>query len=559
MVLGGVAGGGAVWLGVAAGLSWWLGYTGGLVATALAVTVEEPWLVAGVAGGVFVALAVVIVWRWRVGRDERVKRGYRTIPGLASRRDVAAVGGQKAVLKAGATLRPSLPSPAIEDVAGVVGAHEGRPVWASVRETHLVVGPPGSGKGLHVVINGILDAPGAVITTSTRPDNLAVTYQARSRVGPVFVFDPEQVAPGVPGGAKWSPMRGCEDPTTATTRAVSIIASGFKATGENQVFADMPKPVLAALLHAAALDRISVAQLYEWSTSPARAGDALDILASHPSAAPGWAAALQAVIDMDSRERENRWGGMRTAMSALAIPQVIEAVSPMPGEEFDPEAFLEAGGTLYMIGTAQGAVTSAPLITALAEDIVQTAKRRAARSPNARMDPPLTLELDEAANYPLPSLPELMSEGGGSGIRTRAVFQSMGQIRHALGADQAEAVWDSATVKTILGGSANSDTLRDISALMGERDEITHTSNSDRRLSLLPSSTGESVRKVPVMSPDEVRELPFGMALLILRAAPPAVVDLTRWPDRPEGGQLAAERTQMEKRVRAAHQARELG
>src|SRR5699024_7760354 len=115
--------------------------------------------------------------------------------------------------------------------------------------------------------------------------------------------------------------------------------------------------------------------------------------------------------------------------------------------------------------------------------IVQTAKRRAARSPNARMDPPLTLELDEAANYPLPSLAELMSEGGGSGIRTRAVFQSMGQIRHALGADQAAAVWDSATVKTVLGGSANSDTLRDISALMGERDEITYTSNSDRRLS----------------------------------------------------------------------------
>ena len=38
-----------------------------------------------------------------------------------------------------------------------------------------MLGPPRSGKGLHLVINAILDAPGAVITTATRPDNIAVT------------------------------------------------------------------------------------------------------------------------------------------------------------------------------------------------------------------------------------------------------------------------------------------------------------------------------------------------------------------------------------------------
>ena len=33
--------------------------------------------------------------------------------------------------------------------------------------------------------------------------------------------------------------------------------------------------------------------------------------------------------------------------------------------------------------------------------------------------------LDEAANYPLPSLPSLMSEGGGTGITTMVVLQSL--------------------------------------------------------------------------------------------------------------------------------------
>ena len=46
----------------------------------------------------------------------------------------------------------------------------------------------------NLVINAILDAPGAVITTSTRPDNLTATMLARSRRGPVAVFDPQHLA-----------------------------------------------------------------------------------------------------------------------------------------------------------------------------------------------------------------------------------------------------------------------------------------------------------------------------------------------------------------------------
>jgi type IV secretion system protein VirD4 len=45
------------------------------------------------------------------------------------------------------------------------------------------------------------------------------------------------------------------------------------------------------------------------------------------------------------------------------------------------------------------------------------------RSPGARLDPPLLLALDEIGNLaPLPSLPVLMAEGGGTGITTLPVF-----------------------------------------------------------------------------------------------------------------------------------------
>ena len=57
--------------------------------------------------------------------------------------------------------------------------------FASVEDSMVILGPPRSGKGYNLVIPFILDAPGAVVTTSTRPDNLAVTMTERMKHGPV--------------------------------------------------------------------------------------------------------------------------------------------------------------------------------------------------------------------------------------------------------------------------------------------------------------------------------------------------------------------------------------
>src|SRR6202011_4951524 len=100
-----------------------------------------------------------------------------------------------------------------------------------------------------------------------------------------------------------------------------------------------------------------------------------------------------------------------------------------PGEVFDPAAFLRSRGTLYLLGTASGASATATLVAALVEDVVEVARRLAASSVGARPDPPLALVLYEASNYPLPSLGQLMSEGGGTGLPTIAVLQSLAQAR----------------------------------------------------------------------------------------------------------------------------------
>ncbi len=182
------------------------------------------------------------------------------------------------------------------------------------------------------------------------------------------------------------------------------------------------------------------------------------------------------MIDADPRTRDSIWQGVSLSLAALADPRVLDAASPAEGEEFDPEAFIRERGTLFLLATGAGAGKSAALVAALVEDLVETARRVAARSTGARLDPPLLLCLDEIGNLaPLPSLPTLMAEGGGTGITTLAVLQSLAQARDKWNEHQAGAIWDASIVKIILGGASNSRDLQDLSTLIGERDELTDT------------------------------------------------------------------------------------
>lgn len=484
--------------------------------------------------------------RWR-RHSHNVDADPRRLAGTASSHEVVTSASAKVLLRRAVTLRPSLDQPEPEEVGYLLGHSHGKQVWASVEDSILLIGPPRSGKGLHIVIPAILDAPGAVVTTSTRPDNLTATMRARERVGPVAVFDPQHLAEGVSSGLRWSPIRGCEDPLTAMIRATGLAAATELSAGGVEgggFWEGKTRIALQALLHAAALDCRSPAELFRWTLDPSAAAEAVAILTGSPLAATGWADSLEATLDADPRTRDSIWQGVSLALSALADPRVLDAVSPAEGEQFDPESFIRDRGTLFLLATGVGAGNSAALVAALVEDLVETARRMAARSPGARLDPPLLFALDEIGNLaPLPSLPTLMAEGGGTGITTMPVFQSLAQARDKWSENKSAAIWDASIAKIILGGASNSRDLQDLSTLIGERDEFTdsitlgdHGSRSNQR----------SIRRVPILPPDRIRTLPFGTGVILLRSAPPIVTDLHPWPKRSDGQQLKADRAAVE-------------
>ncbi len=508
----------------------------------------------------FLAWGAVKFWKSFTGTTPAPGSGKAVepwkLPGLAAKGHVRQQAGKGNIMSQAKILRPSLDKHEPKHIGWRLGTSRGEECWMGVRDSLVIVGPPGSGKGLHLAIPMILDAPGAVVTTSTRPDNLAATIKARSKDGrPVGVFDPQGLAQGAPGTLRWSPIRGCERAQTAMIRASTFTADAGKGVTDGSFWQGRATVAIRCMLHAAALGDRPPKDLYRWSVSASSAQEAVAILSTHPQATPTWAHALDSIVSAEPKLRESVWSMVANSLSMLGDPRVLEAVSPGPDESFDPVSFLRQSGTLYLLGTATGASATAPLVSALVEDIADVARRLAAASPGARLDPPLALILDEAANYPLPSLPSLMSEGGGSGIPTTVVLQSLAQARDRWNREAAQAIWDAATAKLILGGVGNADDLNDISRLVGEREQVEQSRSRQVGVGQSGGSISTSTRRVPILDPSTLRTLQFSWAVLLFRSSQPIMLQLQPWTRRPDATQLRAERSEVEEAIRKGAEA----
>lgn len=486
---------------------------------------------------IVVALVGAHLWQGRRSTQSSRRRALAARAGLATAPEVESSVGRRQVVRRGREARPQASTKTPPEVGTLLGHSRGRECWASVEDSSILVGPPRSGKGLHQIISAIIDAPGAVVTTSTRPDNLAATLELRRSIGPVAVFDPQGL--GKVEGIRWSPVRGCENPTTAMIRATGLAAgAGFAKGGvtDGGFWHGQTEMALRGLLHAAAIDDAGISQLYRWGLEPASATEAVTILNRSDIAAEGWGDTLDGIVRMDGRTRDAIWAGVRSALSALADPAVRQSFDPPPGEGLEPEQFIRERGTIYILGTGAGASATSAFIAALLEDITESARQLAAHNPGGRLEPPLALVLDEIANLcAVPSLPGLMADGGGSGISTLVVIQSLAQARERWGEQAAAAMWDAATLRLILGGSAQPRDLQDLAAVCGERDE------EIRNWSRGPDggrTTSTSTRRIPILPPDVIRTLPFGTGILLARTAPPILLNMTPWHDRPDADQI---------------------
>ncbi|MFF5085338.1 type IV secretory system conjugative DNA transfer family protein [Actinoplanes sp. NPDC000266] len=422
-----------------------------------------------------------------------------------------------------------------------------RPLYLANEYTLMVAAPPRFGnKTTRYVIPAVADARGAVITTSTRLDVAEVTYERRAALGPTWICEPQGEVPGVPR-LRWSPIEGAQDQIVAMLRAQGFAAGsgiGADSVENGQWFRDQAATVLRGLLHAAALDeKATMVDVLAWSQNPNNARPERILRAHHVDS---WADRLARHRESTGRARDTVQSVVAGALDAFNDPRVLHACSPPRGTQFRPVDWLRESGTLYLVGTRDAQALIAPLLAAMAEDILYQAKKLALTSPGGRIEPCLYFIGDEIANIaPLPSLPSLMSEGGGSGIAVSIFTQNSHQLRERWGDKGGRAVADSANARLIIGGSTDVAGLRDAQALAGHVSEVSssHSWGGGR------ASVSENVRREQLLDLSELRTLPEGHAIALVGALSPVEITVPAWWQRPDSAELTAGRERFRRRL----------
>lgn len=294
----------------------------------------------------------------------------------------------------------------------------------------LFVAPPESRQT--TATQAVRDAEGPALVVTSNPTIWQDTKDARAKLGPVLLYDPTHLC-DTPARLHWSPTTGCEDKQTAVRRAAALLAPVKPTAKIDQAVADTAETLLRSYLHAAAIDGRTIRHVHRWSQGT-QVQDAVRTLRTNPKAAPGAAGELEAALTSHPERRDIAQELTSRALSSLFTVNIREACTPNRTDALSLDSFANEGGTLYLVGesiedprTNPGAM---PLLTALASSVVERGRHMAERSSAGRLDPPMTLVLDDvAAVAPLPQLPDLLATGADRGLPTLALLRSREQAR----------------------------------------------------------------------------------------------------------------------------------
>ncbi|QIJ63467.1 type IV secretory system conjugative DNA transfer family protein [Streptomyces sp. JB150] len=281
-------------------------------------------------------------------------------------------------------------------------------------------------------VQAVRDAAGPTLVVTSNPALWSDTKDARAKLGPVLLYDPHHLC-DTPSRLHWSPTAGCESQQTAVRRAVALLAPVRPTARIDQAVTDTAETLLRCCLHAAALDGRTIRHVHRWSQGT-HIQEAVRTLRTHPKAAPGSAGELESALTAHPERRDMAQQLIGRALSALSTVHVREACTPNRNDALALDSFIAEGGSLYVVGesiedprTDPGAM---PFLTALVSSVVEHGRRMAERSSPGRLDPPVTLVLDDvAAVAPLPQLPDLLATGPDRGMPTLALLRSREQAR----------------------------------------------------------------------------------------------------------------------------------
>ncbi len=484
---------------------------------------------------VIVVALCVAVWRLFKPSGKNRTRADGAARYMASSKDLEDLTEKKALAKAARLGVPDCPGiPLGKDM------RTGKLLYASWEDVMIGIAGPRVGKTTSLVVPAIIAAPGALITTSNKPDTVQATRGLRDEVGTTWVFDPQQVVGEEPTWW-WNPLSYVVDDTTAAKLAGHFDAGSRKSGDKGDAFFDPAGlDLLTGLLLAASLDGRPITQVFTWLTDPEdreavgilRGGD-YDLLADN----------VESTTRSPDKQRGGVYGTARRMASCLTNRSIARWVTPVGGNmggdrrpQFNPDEFVRGTDTLYSL-SKEGAGTAGPLVTALTVATVEAAERLAKTQRGGRMSTPLVCILDEAANVcRWQDLPDLYSHYGSRGIPIMSIFQSYSQGIDVFGRDGMRKLFSAANEVVYLGGVKESEWLRELSDLIGDYDHLTNSVSYSKG----GRSPNASLSRRKILDMSELAELPRGRAILMSSGLRTAMIKTVPWMESPKADKIRA-------------------
>jgi type IV secretion system protein VirD4 len=401
---------------------------------------------------------------------------------------------------------------------------------AEARHALVVFGPPQSGKSAGLAIPALLEWDGPAVASSIKTDLLASTLRHRTAIGEALVYDPFGLA-GV-SAHTWSPLHAAttwDGALEVAWRLSSAAEIDQRGSEGGDFWAVAAEQRLAPLLYAAARSGGGIRQAVAWAygqqsrtlySTLERLGAAAVSDLDHDDAHAAFDA-VQAFRAQADRTRTSIEATIQALLRAYRFRRVAQSAS---GTEITAERILRGRSTLYLIGDAKASKLLRPLFLALLSEVIDSAYELA-NIQGGRLNLPLLLCLDEAGNVaPLPNLAEVASTAPSHNIQLVSIFHDLAQARSRYHG-QAETLVNSHRARMLLPGVADLDTLRYFSGLTGDQEttELTRTTGKGG------SSRSTAHRRAPLISPEALRQLPQGHALLIYGRIAPVRIRLRLW------------------------------
>ncbi|WP_429008181.1 type IV secretory system conjugative DNA transfer family protein [Roseixanthobacter psychrophilus] len=385
----------------------------------------------------------------------------------------------------------------------------------------LTMAPTRTGKGVGTIIPNLLTADRSLICIDPKGENAKIAGRAREKFGPVHVLDPFCVT-GLPSAA-FNPLdqldpAGLDVAEDASTLADALVFDEPGMAGEAHWNEEAKALIAGLILHIAAQEpreRRNLATLRDYLTlAPEAFAALLKNMQASPEAAGLVSRAANRHLGKSDREAAGVLSAAQRHTHFLDSPRMVAVLGR---SDFRFADLKRRNVSVFLVLPPDRLSTYSRWLRLL----VAQSLTDMARDP-AKPAVPVLYLLDEfAALGHLAPVERAMGLMAGYGVQLWPILQDVHQLRATYG-QRAGTFLSNAGVLQVFGVNDH-DSARLVSDLLGQETVVFQTMSRALDAEKTGITYGEQHTARPLLTPDEVRNLPQNLELLFLAGQRPIV------------------------------------